>query len=109
MEDVTMGSHQFNGSTEFEIRITSGDMNADNDMVMASVEGANSATTLFYIYIETDGWGAETGWEIADGPMVTLSPPSLQAPTATLLPRTRSTWVCPATGCYTFTLYRRLR
>lgn len=102
MEDVTMGSHQFNGSTEFEIRITSGDMNADNDMVMASVEGANSATTLFYIYIETDGWGEETGWEIADGDGDVVA--SVAAGTYGNTTTYEEYVGVPSTGCYTFTI-----
>ena len=102
IEDVQMGSHQFNGSTDFEIRITSGDMNADNDMLTASVEGASPATTLFYIYIETDGWGEETGWEIrdGDGDVVASVAAGTYANTTTY-----EEWVgVPSTGCYTFTI-----
>ncbi len=102
IEDVQMGSHQFNGSTNFEIRITSGDMNADNDMLSASVEGANPATTLFYIYIETDGWGEETGWEIRDGDGDVVA--SVAAGTYGNT-TTYEEWVgVPSTGCYTFTI-----
>ena len=102
IEDVQMGSHQFNGSTNFEIRITSGDMNADNDMLSASVEGANAATTLFYIYIETDGWGEETGWEIRDGDGDVVA--SVAAGTYGNT-TTYEEWVgVPSTGCYTFTI-----
>ena len=102
IEDVQMGSHQFSGSTDFEIRITSGDMNADNDMMTASVEGANPATTLFYIYIETDGWGEETGWEIRDGDGDVVA--SVAAGTYGNT-TTYEEWVgVPSTGCYTFTI-----
>jgi hypothetical protein len=102
IEDVQMGSHQFNGSTDFSIRITSGDMNEDNDVLFASVDGATESTTLFYIYIETDGWGAETGWEIADsdGNVVASVAPNTYDNTSTY-----EEYVgVPSTGCYTFTL-----
>lgn len=100
--DVQMGSHQFNGSTNFEIRVTSGDMNAENDVTPGSVTGANSATTLFYIYLETDGWGEETGWEIRDGSG------SVVASAAAGTYGNTSTYEeyvgVPSTGCYTFTI-----
>ena len=94
IEDVQMGSYQFDGSTNFSIRVTSGDENAENDITYASVDGATDGTTLFFVYILTDGWGAETGWEIADGdgnviesvsPALTATPPS-----------TRPMWACRA-------------
>ncbi len=102
MEDVQMGSHQFNGSTDFSIRITSGDENADNDEVAASVDGATASTTLFYIYIETDGWGEETGWEIRDGNDDVVASVAAGAYASTT---TYEEYVgVPSTGCYTFTL-----
>ncbi len=102
MEDVQMGSHQFNGSTDFSIQITSGDENADNDVVAASVDGATESTTLFFVYIETDGWGEETGWEIRDenGSVVASVAEGAYAATTTY-----EEYVgVPSTGCYTFTL-----
>ena len=102
IEDVQMGSHQFNGSTDFSIRITSGDENTDNDEVAASVDGATESTTLFYIYIETDGWGEETGWEIRDenGSVVASVAAGAYASTTTY----EEYAGVPSTGCYTFTL-----
>lgn len=102
MEDVTLGSHQFNGSTDFEVRITSGDMNGDNDVVAASVDGANPGTTLFYIYIETDGWGEETGWEIADGSGNVIA--NVTAGTYANTTTYEEYVGVPSTGCYTFTI-----
>ena len=102
MTEVQMGSHSFAASTDFEIRITNGDGNADNDVLTAAVEGASPSTTLFYIYIETDGWGAETGWEIrdADGDIVESVEPGTYGNTSTY-----EEWVgVPSTGCYTFTI-----
>jgi len=100
IEDVQMGSHQFNGSTNFEIRVTSGDMNEANDFVAAAVEGASAATTLFYIYLQTDNWGEETGWEIADSDgsiVASAAPGSLTSETL------YEEYVgVPSTGCYTF-------
>ena len=40
IEDVQMGTYQFDGSTNFSIRITSGDENADNDVTFASASMA---------------------------------------------------------------------
>ena len=77
-------------------------MNEDNDVLFASVDGATESTTLFYIYIETDGWGAETGWEIADsdGNVVASVAPNTYDNTSTY-----EEYVgVPSTGCYTFTL-----
>ena len=101
-EDVQMGSYQFDGSTDFSIRITSGDQNADNDVTFASIDGATAGTTLFYVYLLTDGWGNEVGWEIADseGNVVeSVAPGAYENDTA------YETYVgVPSTGCYTFTM-----
>ncbi len=102
IEDVQMGSHQFSGSTEFEIRITSGDENSDNDVVAASVEGASPGTTLFYVYIETDGWGEETGWEIRDGSGTVVA--DVTAGTYANTTTYEEYVGVPSTGCYTFTI-----
>ena len=102
IEDVQMGSYQFDGSTDFSIRITSGDENADNDVTFASVAGATEGTTLFYVYVMTDGWGEETGWEIADGDGNVIESVSAGAYASTT---EYETYVgVPSTGCYTFTL-----
>ena len=102
MEDVQMGTYQFNGSTDFSIRITSGDENADNDEIFATVDGATESTSLFYIYIETDGWGYETGWEIADSDgniVASVSEDTYENTT------TYEEYVgVPSNGCYTFTI-----
>ena len=102
IEDVQMGSYQFNGNTEMTIAVTSGDMNAENDMTTASVEGATESSTLFSINLTTDGWGAETGWEIRaiDGTLI-ASVDAGAYENATTYQEYASV---PSTGCYTFTL-----
>ena len=95
MEDVQMGSYQFNGSTDFSIRITSSDENADNDEIFASVDGATESTTLFYIYLTTDGWGEETGWEIRDQRRHRRGRRRCRHLRQHHRP-TKSTWACPA-------------
>lgn len=100
--DVQMGSHQFDGNTEFTIEVTSGDMNAANDMVAGSVEGATESTTLFSINLTTDGWGEETGWEVRsiDGTVIESVAPGTYENTTTY----QEYVSVPSTGCYTFTL-----
>ena len=102
MVDVQMGSYQFNGNTEMTIAVTSGDMNAANDMTTGSVEGATEGTTLFSINLTTDGWGAETGWELRDiNGTVIASVDAGAYENATTYQEYASV---PSTGCYTFTL-----
>ena len=104
IEDVQMGSYAFDSSTDFTIRITtSGDMEDGNDEVSAAVESATEATTLFYIEVQTDNWGEETGWELvnlSDGSVVaSVAPGDLESDTEYV-----EYVSVPSTGCYGFIL-----
>ena len=66
IEVVTLPSYAFSGDANYELRVTSGDMNPDNDVVEVEFDAGVPATRLLHIEILTDGWGGETGWTVED-------------------------------------------
>jgi cytochrome oxidase Cu insertion factor (SCO1/SenC/PrrC family)/carbon monoxide dehydrogenase subunit G len=90
------------GAGDISIAITSGDDNAVNNSITAAIAGAAEATTHIRVRVNTDNWGAETGWSLTDenGNVIeSVAQGSLGNTTEYI-----TNVYVPSTGCYTFTV-----
>ena len=101
--DVQMGNHGFSSATDFDLNVVlSGDANNSNNASNGSVALATAATSLLYVHIMTDGWGAETSWEITNGNGDVMA--SVAMGTYGDQMEYEQYVSVPTGGCYTFTL-----
>jgi hypothetical protein len=100
--EVNVGSVNTGGAAELTIAITSGDDNAVNNSIAASIAGAADATTHIRVRVNTDNWGAETGWSLTDENGTAVA--SVAAGTLGNLTEYITNVFVPSTGCYTFTV-----
>ncbi len=102
IEVVTLPPYAFSGDANYELRVTSGDMNPGNDVVEVQFNAGVPATRLLHIEILTDGWGAETGWSVEDNAGNVIE----SLTNGSLSDNSTYTWEVevPADGCYRFTL-----
>jgi cytochrome oxidase Cu insertion factor (SCO1/SenC/PrrC family) len=99
---VNVGTVNTGGAADLDIVITSGDDNATNNTISAAIAGAAEATTHIRVRVNTDNWGAETGWSLTDenGNVIeSVAQGSLGNTTEYI-----TNVYVPSTGCYTFTV-----